>query len=403
VKKTTSRKTAGPNARATRNRPKRALAQFELNQVAPEFRAAFEGPPAEYDIDAIEAHVTQLFEAWSLNMWGLYTVEHQWSSRLKAYALAWAMGLNELADPEGTRCEQLTLESFEAAPDPYDVEFEKLVSSVGHEFARLARIPAAYQKEFFLRVADNLEEWMRDVHWKNNSCELLDCLNNTKHSAALLYRDLDRLRRHLEEKDGGESYRILLLKPSVVSRMLRYLPAIIEAIHIMTPPQREGRPRGRKEYPGLADLISGLEASAQSAEGGFGIPNKKLKKGRLIEALDWLKAFLADNEQWSWVAQFLPAPGQHPLSVYEGAMMGVYKQHITRIDRSIQALDLLRTLLARSNHWRWLVEFLPPPGQHYLWETKVEHESEANVENIDPADVRTMRAYAHSMRYIVDG
>src|SRR5205823_3246777 len=106
---------------------------------------------------------------------------------------------------------------------------------------------------------------------------------------------------------------------------------------------------------------------AQTCGGGFGIPNKKLEKGRLIQALDLLRTLLAGSNHLRWLVEFLPAPGQHPLSVYEGAMMGVYKQHIARV------------------------------------ETKVENASEAKVEDIDPAEVRRMRAYANSMRYIVDG
>jgi hypothetical protein len=367
---------ARPNARAKRNRPKRALAQFKhaahrppkrrkekIDQItAAELRAVFEGPPAQYDIDAVEAHVARLAEqAWS------------WPSglRLSAYAVGWAMGLNELFDPEGTQCEHETMEVYTETPDSFEVKFEKLASSVGQEFARLARIPATEQNQFLLNVVDNLACWIGRVEWYCDHRDFVDCLSRTKRSAAALYRDLEELR--LKESEYGDLHSMRLM-PSVISRMLHYLPAFINGIRLTLPTdEQQGRPRGHKQYPGLANLISDLERDAQCADGGFGIPNKKLQKGRLIQALDWLRAFLARDNYWTWLTQFLPTPGKHPLAAYEGAMIGVYKLHITRVETNVENES----------------------------EAKVENQSEAKVENIDPAEVRRMRAFANSMRYIV--
>jgi hypothetical protein len=378
VQKNTPRKTARPNARAKHNRPKRALAQFKrvthrspkprtekIGQIsAAELRAAFDGPPAQYDIDAVEAHVAQLAEqAWS---W-------PWGPRLRAYAVAWAMGLNELMDPEGTQCEHLTMEVYTEQPDSYEAKFDKLASSVAQEFARLARIPATEQNQFLLDVTDQLASWIARVNWYSNRRDFMNCLKKTKRSAAALYRELEGLR--LKESEYGDLDSSLM--PSVISCMLHYLPALINGIRRTLPDdEQQGRPRGCKQYPGLAHLTSNLEFLARWRGGGFGFPNKKLQKGRLIQALDWLRAFLARENDWSWLAPFLPTPGQHPSSVYESAVIGVNKLHITRGE-------------------------IRPTSRISI--TKVENESEAKVENIDPAEVRRIRAMANSMRYIMVG
>ena len=360
--KSSSRKTAPANVRAkhrhkrAQHRPPKGRRQTIDPSVPTDFRAAFEGPPAQYDIETLEAQVAQL-APWS-----------SWSSRLRAYAVAWAMGLNELADPEPSPSEEVKLEDFDEPPDSYTSKFDKLVSSVVQEFARLARIPAQEQKQFSLKVAHNLACWIAHVEWENHDREFLDCLNRTMRSAAALYRDLERLLRHIEESENRDSYSMRLM-PSVISRMLHYLPAIIEGVHRVMPtdPRGHGRPPGRKQYPGLAELVSELQLGAQDAGGGFGVPNKKLKKGRLIQALNSLRAFLAGSNDWSWLAEFLPTPGQHPFSVYESALIAAYRERISG------------------------------------FETLVENKTEAEVEKIDPVEIRRMRAMAQSMTYMVSG
>jgi len=221
-----------------------------------------------------------------------------------------------------------------------------------------------------------LAGWIRHVDWDNNrGREFLDCLSNTRRSAAALHRDLEKLHRHLKELDQSDASEYLMA--SIISRMLRYLPTFSGGTHVVMPThERQGRPRGRrrrglKQYPGLAQLVSGLEFSAQEAGGGFGIPNKKLKKGRLIQALDWLRAFLASSSDWSWLAELLPAPGQHPFSVYEGALMAIYDLHMTRIATGTG--------------------------------DRTENVTDPAKARIDLEEVRRMRAFAKSMRYIEAG
>jgi hypothetical protein len=365
VKKTPS----GEKSTSARVKPRRRHRKKYTDPIGMmAFRAAFEGPPEEYDIDAIEAHLTHLIENEWVSRVGLYLVEEEWLSRLRAYAVGLAMGLNELFDPTGAQCQHETMEAYAQTPDPYKTKLDELVYRVAQEFARFARIPPVEENEFLLATTNTLTDWIVGVDWeKNRDREFWDHLEKTKRDAATLCRDFECLRTSLKKVEHADPGIFLRLMPSVISRVQRYLPYIIDGIRLAKPiDERQGRPRGRKQYPGLAELISELEFNAQLAGGGFGMPNKKQKKGRLIKALDWLRAFLAGSNDWSSLAEFLPTPGQHPFSVYEGALLAVYKLHITRT------------------------------------ETEVDDRIERNVENIAPADVRRMRAMAQSMRYIVD-
>jgi len=266
VQKNTLCNTARPNARPKRNRPKRALAQFsrathrsrkarieKIDEIsASELEAAFKGPTAEYDIDSVEAHVAQLAEqAWP---W-------PWGSRLSAYAVAWAMGLNELFDPEGTRSEYVTTEELETSDYyAYEVKFEKLASSVAQEFGQLARIPPTEQSQFFQRVADNLACWIGRLDWYSNHRDFMGHLKQTKRSAAAFYRDLEQLRLKASEYSDLCSGRLM---PSVMSRMLHYLPAFIDGIRLTLPSdEQQGKPLGHTQYPGLAEFIWDLEFDA---------------------------------------------------------------------------------------------------------------------------------------------
>jgi hypothetical protein len=179
----------------------------------------------------------------------------------------------------------------------------------------------------------------------------VDCLRKTKISATALNENLDALWLYVKEIDRAElagidnqepdSSDLMYLMPSVIARMRRYLPQIIEGIRLVMredEPQGRGRPSGRKEYPELKQLVFELEYEAYFAGGGFGMPNKKLKKGRLIEALDFMRATLCGSVDWGWLAKFLPAPGEHPVSVYENALIRFYKRR-TRID-GMRALRL---------------------------------------------------------------
>ena len=86
-----------------------------------------------------------------------------------------------------------------------------------------------------------------------------------------------------------------------------------------------GRPRGTKRFPGLEKLVCELEVSARYCYGKFTL-DRTCGKGTLIRGLDWFRAQCLANAEWKWLAEDLPAPGRHPLAVYESAMLTARKK-----------------------------------------------------------------------------
>jgi hypothetical protein len=107
------------------------------------------------------------------------------------------------------------------------------------------------------------------------------------------------------------------------------------------------RGRGRRKGP-LPFLVNELELGARCANGGFTL-DKKLRKGTLIQALDFLRARFLAEPKWSWVADFLPLPGHHPVSTYEYSIAEARAHHpVSTYERS--------TAEARAKYERSIAE-----------------------------------------------
>ena len=79
-----------------------------------------------------------------------------------------------------------------------------------------------------------------------------------------------------------------------------------------------GRPQA---FPGLECLIAEMERLALTFGGkGFGMPTTRPQKGRIIQMLDRLRKHLTNDPELVWLAEFLSAPGAHPVSVYQAAI-----------------------------------------------------------------------------------
>jgi hypothetical protein len=50
------------------------------------------------------------------------------------------------------------------------------------------------------------------------------------------------------------------------------------------------------------------------------MPSTRPKKGRIIEMIDRLRKHLVDDPGFRWLAEFLPPPGTHPIWVYQLAI-----------------------------------------------------------------------------------
>jgi hypothetical protein len=220
---------------------------------------------------------------------------------------------------------------------------QKLARDVSARFSELARIPDSHAEGYTEGMSLSLREWMGDAMWVRHASEsgLHDLLPDVKHKAMALGRQLEDVRRLFWEAEERAAAAAQLYQPytadprangdygydaymcghfdvSVTDCALEALAALIGKLDRVTS-RRRGRSYGTKAYPGLSQLVSQLEFSARCCGGGFTF-DKRLGKGTLIEALNWLRAHCLSELDWTWMAPYLPTPNRHPLAVYESAM-----------------------------------------------------------------------------------
>jgi len=82
-------------------------------------------------------------------------------------------------------------------------------------------------------------------------------------------------------------------------------------------PRGRGAPSEIDGYPGLGELVFGLERAAQRAGGKFTAHRKLGKKGTLIRALEELRSRLVPTDWGVSLADCLPSPDKHPITKYE--------------------------------------------------------------------------------------
>jgi hypothetical protein len=133
-----------------------------------------------------------------------------------------------------------------------------------------------------------------------------------KQESATLRRDLLHLRPQIQAMEHR--------RPKI-RHVIRTLEVLEEALRkeVGDEPGRH-RPRGHKRYPGLESLVFLLEEAARCNAGRFTL-NKRDGKGTLIYALDWLRCHLEANLHLRHLAELVPAPGQHPYSIYERVLL----------------------------------------------------------------------------------
>jgi hypothetical protein len=111
------------------------------------------------------------------------------------------------------------------------------------------------------------------------------------------------------------------LRSNIIPDAQEMLKRLTEELNWIVPPRRKGNTRGHSSYPGLADLVYGLELCARLNGGGFTLHRKdKGARGNLIEALDWLRHRFAETPELKHLARYLPAPGRHPVRTYQAAI-----------------------------------------------------------------------------------
>lgn len=222
-----------------------------------------------------------------------------------------------------------------------EVAFEKFARGAAPTLAELAGINALNANLFSNWVVSAFNEWREyvDVLKRNSEDDFHELVRNVRRKTVALDRDLEKMRQFLEHRPVGfisrTGIRHLLhetsfVGPLVIARVQKELSNLkdnldYDELGYADSRKNLGRPRGTKRFPGLEKLVCGLEVSARYCYGKFTL-DRTCGKGTLIRGLDWFRAHCIANAEWKWLAEDLPAPGRHPLAVYESAMLTARKQ-----------------------------------------------------------------------------
>jgi hypothetical protein len=222
----------------------------------------------------------------------------------------------------------------------FELAFKKVVEHVVADFRVLAKVPRPEE------VTDILaREYLRDNHYVESSLyglledwadviiteqplppDIIDLLNETSRDAEALQRQLERLHLNLVNKVNFrfqnqatlafaiESMRMIIVKAIDEVRKSLGLPPDISSSNF----GKRGRPRKSISLEFLVEEMEHLALKVGSK--GFGMPTTRPQKGRIIQMMDRLRMHLIDDPVLSWLADFLPAPGAHPVSVYQRAI-----------------------------------------------------------------------------------
>jgi hypothetical protein len=212
---------------------------------------------------------------------------------------------------------------------------------IAARLAEFAKIPSPNAKEFFRKIDFYIITWVVECGGgpKGEARDFLRVLSDVRRTAAKLLQQLEKVHSRFEEArvpsaslpNKNEWWRQLLFKAhsadlgslgyaqsEVLTEAMNALSALTAALNVMAP-LHPGRHRGAEAYPGLAELVFGLECEARLLGGRFTL-NKRYCKGTLIEALDWLRTCCVTKSEWKWIADLLPRPNRHPVAMYESAL-----------------------------------------------------------------------------------
>jgi hypothetical protein len=217
---------------------------------------------------------------------------------------------------------------------PFRRSLKELAHYVSAEMTALAKVPKPEAISLWYSfIEESLGSWIRGS--VNDERSRVDLLNETKCAAVALREQLEKLHQHIEEthkiyfsnirsfRDDplsdpirpGDGSVVLHLMPNAIARIGQWISVLIEGI------DRANRKPRRGKYPGLAQLVQDFEFLALFAGGkGFGLPTKYPAKGRIIQMLDRLRNYLKTNPEWESLAQFIPPPDRHPVSIYQRAV-----------------------------------------------------------------------------------
>jgi hypothetical protein len=215
-----------------------------------------------------------------------------------------------------------------------ETPYDEIATGLG----KIANIPSLNAARFRFGMRWCIFAWVAEcaVGPKREARKFWKTVYDVKNTAATLLRQLEGVRDHLGQvqKPGEEKWGLMFLfkahsadhgvkifndeHSEVISESMTALSALTSALNEIAP-LTSGRLRGTKAYPGLAELVFAIETEARLQGGKFTL-NKRDHKGTILDALDWLRSYCLAQSELKWIAQRLPQPNRHPLSVYEAAL-----------------------------------------------------------------------------------
>jgi hypothetical protein len=207
-----------------------------------------------------------------------------------------------------------------------------IFEGIAAPLAKFAKIPPQKTEQFADHIEFSIICWVVNADFGSSRAarDFLGLLNDTRNTATRLQQKLKEAQRYLEERHrvgirpmgGLEWWRRIFftlnladfgiakpVQPDLVARAISVLSELTAALNKISRPR--GRRRGVKEYPGLEVLIFDLEQAARENGGGFTL-DKRCRKGTIVDALNWLRAYCSGLE--GELEKYLPPRGRHSAS-----------------------------------------------------------------------------------------
>jgi hypothetical protein len=216
--------------------------------------------------------------------------------------------------------------------EPERLQFAERLAQI---FLESADVPPSKQRKFLLEIAGQLRAWgvglithgnyYRDFHKmrrdanavRNRLSPMIEVLRQGSPFPSAAYKLQGACDFVLSEKNSRwKNGSFLVNLHDQLSILIEGCDDAIDSLGT-----RQARPYGAlcpiRSYPRLPALVFGLECAAYRAGRKFTAHRKAGEKGTLINALDGMRACLQRTEWAQSLAEFLPAPDQHPVAKYE--------------------------------------------------------------------------------------
>jgi hypothetical protein len=236
-------------------------------------------------------------------------------------------------------------------PMAFELALEGLVEHFVADFRALAKVPKPAatdpsEREVFEKsvLYNLLDEWtglLAEEHVLEGLVlppDIVDLFDKTERDAVALQQQLEKLHSNLEDKitlHSAEKTTLAFATDAMSMIIIKGIDSVRQSLDLRDDSalgKRCGRPPASAS---LECLVAEMERIALTLGGkGFGTPTTQPKKGRIIQILDRLRKHLIDDPRLTWLTDFLPAPGTHPISVYQRAIKEGRAEYAKDLERA---------------------------------------------------------------------